>query len=229
MKTVGVIGGIGPESTIEYYRQLIAAYRARKPDGSYPSIIINSIDMQKMLGLIEAGEFTQVTEYLVGEVRKLDRAGAACGLLAANTPHIVFDEISRQSPIPLVSIVEATCEAARSLGLKQSRIVRHAFHDAGPFLSRCIFQSRNQTCAAQLRRASLHSRQVHERIGEGNHFAADTRAPACDRGSLKAARAHRWTDPGGDRTVTDLGECYRSRYPVPRYVADSRGGRPDWS
>jgi aspartate/glutamate racemase len=35
MKTVGVIGGIGPESTIEYYRQPIAAYRALKPDGSY--------------------------------------------------------------------------------------------------------------------------------------------------------------------------------------------------
>jgi len=42
MKTLGVIGGIGPESTIEYYRYLIAAYRARKPDGSYPTIVINT-------------------------------------------------------------------------------------------------------------------------------------------------------------------------------------------
>ena len=46
MKTVGVIGGIGPESTIEYYRHLIAAYRAQKPDGSYPPIIINSINLK---------------------------------------------------------------------------------------------------------------------------------------------------------------------------------------
>ena len=50
MKTVGVIGGIGPESTIEYYRQLIAAYRAQKPDGSYPPIIINSINLKAVVG-----------------------------------------------------------------------------------------------------------------------------------------------------------------------------------
>ena len=93
MKTVGIIGGIGPESTIEYYRSLIASYRERKPDGSYPSIIINSIDLTKMLSLIA------VTEYLVGEVRRLASAGADFGLLASNTPHIVFDEIRRRSSI----------------------------------------------------------------------------------------------------------------------------------
>jgi hypothetical protein len=43
MKTVGIIGGIGPESTIEYYRSIVTIYRSQKPDGSYPSIIINSI------------------------------------------------------------------------------------------------------------------------------------------------------------------------------------------
>ncbi len=65
MKTAGIIGGIGPESTIEYYRQMVAAYRERKPDGSYPPIIINSIDLQKMLGLIAANELAEVTDYLI--------------------------------------------------------------------------------------------------------------------------------------------------------------------
>jgi aspartate/glutamate racemase len=49
MKTVGIIGGIGPESTSEYYRSIIASYRARRGDGSYPSIVINSIDLKQML------------------------------------------------------------------------------------------------------------------------------------------------------------------------------------
>lgn len=53
MKIVGIIGGIGPESTIEYYRSIIRLYREQKKDGSYPSIIINSIDLNKMLSLIE--------------------------------------------------------------------------------------------------------------------------------------------------------------------------------
>jgi aspartate racemase len=119
MKTLGIIGGIGPESTVVYYRQIVASYREQKQDGSYPPILINSIDLTKMLDLIGANELAQVTAYLVGEVEKLARAGADFGLLAANTPHLVFDGISRQSPIPLISIVEVTCEAAQALGLEK--------------------------------------------------------------------------------------------------------------
>ena len=119
MKTVGIIGGIGPESTIEYYRLIIAAYLERKPDGSYPSIIINSIDLKKVVDLITANQLAEVTEYLADEVQKLARAGADFGLLSANTPHIVFNDVLRRSSIPLISIVQATCEAGRELGLKR--------------------------------------------------------------------------------------------------------------
>jgi len=119
MKTAGIIGGIAPESTVEYYRELIAAYRERRTDGSYPSIVINSIDLQKMLGFIAANELVALADYLSGEVEKLVHAGADCALLASNTPHIVFDEIRRRSPIPMVSIVESACDESRQLGLKK--------------------------------------------------------------------------------------------------------------
>lgn len=133
MKTVGIIGGIGPESTVEYYRLIIAAYREQTQDGSYPQIIINSIDLNRMRSLVEANELVELTDYLVGEVRKLERAGADFGLLAANTPHIVFDEIARQSPIPLLSIIEATCEAAKELGLKRLGLFGTRFTMQGRF------------------------------------------------------------------------------------------------
>lgn len=119
MKTIGIIGGIGPESTIEYYRFIIASYRERIRDGSYPSIIINSVDLKKMIDFFEANDLDGVTRYLVSAVERLARAGAEVGLLAANTPHLVLEDVQRQSPIPLVSIVEATCEAAIALGLKR--------------------------------------------------------------------------------------------------------------
>jgi len=132
MKTLGIIGGIAPGSTIDYYRSIIALYRERRRDGSYPPIIINSIDLKKMLDLIGADDLAGVTEYLVGEVTKLARAGAEVGLLASNTPHIVFEDIRERSPIPLISIVEATCEAARALGL----------HRVGLFGTRFTMQGR---------------------------------------------------------------------------------------
>jgi aspartate racemase len=133
MKTLGIIGGIGPESTIEYYRFIIASYREKKKDGSYPSIIINSINLQKAVDLITAGEFVRVAEYLVVELHKLAKAGADFGLLAANTAHIVFDEVQRQSPIPLISIVQATCDAAKLRGLKKLGLLGTRFTMQGRF------------------------------------------------------------------------------------------------
>jgi aspartate racemase len=133
LKTLGVIGGIGPESTIEYYRLLIQAYRARVPDGSNPPILINSVNMKYLLTLFETNELSKVTEYLVGEIQRLADGGAHCGLLSANTPHIVFDEVSQISPIPLVSIVEATCAVARTSGLKRLALFGTRFTMRGQF------------------------------------------------------------------------------------------------
>ena len=118
MKTIGIVGGIGPESTIEYYRLIVSSYMRRVADGSYPSIIINSIDLKRLLGLVTANDPAALAEFVAGQIERLARAGAECGLIAANTPHMVFDEVRRKSPIPLVSIVEATRDAARQLGLK---------------------------------------------------------------------------------------------------------------
>ena len=135
MKTLGIIGGIGPESTMDYYRQIIAAYREQKQDGSYPPIIINSIDLNKVRDLVTANVLTDLTAHLVAEVRRLARAGADFGLLAANTPHIVFDDLRRRSPIPLISIVEATCDAAKALSLKKLGLLGTRFTMQGRFFS----------------------------------------------------------------------------------------------
>jgi aspartate racemase len=117
MKTLGLIGGIGPESTVEYYRLLIDAYREQR-DGNYPPIIINSINLKMLIALMNAGELEKFTDEIAGEVEKLARAGADFGAFASNTPHIVFDEVQRRSRIPLLSIVEAACEEVRRLGFK---------------------------------------------------------------------------------------------------------------
>ena len=133
MKTLGIIGGIAPESTIEYYRLIIASYRERRGDGSYPSILINSIDLKRMLGLVGAQDLVGLTDYLVGEVVKLARAGADVCLLASNTPHLVFEDIQRRSPIPLISIVEAVCAATQALGLKKVGLLGTRFTMQGRF------------------------------------------------------------------------------------------------
>jgi aspartate racemase len=119
MKSAGMIGGLGPESTIDYYRSILARYRARKPDSGYPHIIINSLDVDKGLAMLDAGRLHDLADYLAAGVASLENAGADFAFIAANTPHLVFDEVQARSVIPLLSIVRATVDRAKALGLKK--------------------------------------------------------------------------------------------------------------
>jgi aspartate racemase len=141
MKTLGIIGGTGPETTIEYYRRLIAAYRERSPEGRAPSLMINSIDSKKLVDLVTANELAKMADYLVGEVERLARAGAGLALIAANTPHLVFDEVQSRSPIPMLSIVTATRDAAAAAGLRRLALFGTRFTMQAAFFPE-IFKSR---------------------------------------------------------------------------------------
>src|SRR6059058_6270444 len=133
MKTLGMIGGLGPESTVDYYQKIIALYRERTGDGSYPEFIINSVDLKKGLDFMDANDLTGMADYLLQGVGKLARAGADFGLISANTPHIVFEEVASKSPIPLISIVEATCAAAKTRNLKRLALFGTRFTMQGTF------------------------------------------------------------------------------------------------
>ena len=133
MKIPGIIGGVGPESTIEYYRTIVALYRERKPDGSYPQLIINSINLKTGMDFMAANDFAGAVAHLLHEIERLALAGADFGLIAANTPHMVFGDIAPQSPIPLISIVEATCEAAKGMKLKRLGLFGTRFTMQGDF------------------------------------------------------------------------------------------------
>src|SRR5687768_17151215 len=119
MKTLGLIGGIGPESTVEYYRFIIEEFRKQKNDDSYPLIIINSLNLTKLVDLVTSNKLDELADELVREVEKLALAGADFAAFASNTPHLVFDAVQQRSRIPLVSIVEAARERVQSLGLKR--------------------------------------------------------------------------------------------------------------
>lgn len=132
MKTLGLIGGTGPESTIDYYRLLTAQYR-EKADGASPHVIINSVDLQRMIAWMGANELDKVTDYLVSQFEILEKAGVDFAALTANTPHIVFDELKSRVNLPLISIVEAACERAQALGFKSVGLFGTRYTMQAPF------------------------------------------------------------------------------------------------
>lgn len=190
MKTVGIIGGIGPESTIEYYRFIIEGYRERKGgtgvppvDGhaqdaratSYPSIIINSIDLSKLIAWMNADQLDEAADYVLHEIERLARAGADFGALASNTPHIVFDHLRAHSPIPLISIVESTRDAAQTLGLKRVGLFGTRFTMQGRFYMEVFSKAGIHLIVPdRAEQDYIHEKYMNELLN--NMFVAETRA-----------------------------------------------------
>lgn len=119
MKKIGMIGGFGPESTLDYYRLLIGTYRKKIKDESIPEIIIYSMDVNILLKMVTNKQWDTLVKWLVNGLEVLHKAGANFGFISANTPHIVFDMVNELSPLPLLSIVEETCKYIDRLDLRR--------------------------------------------------------------------------------------------------------------
>ena len=175
MKTLGIIGGLGPESTIDYYGKIIALYRKRTGDGSYPQFIINSINLKKGLDFMDVNNLPGMADYLVEEIGKLILAGATFGLISANTPHIVFDEVASRSSIPLISIVEATCAAAKEKKLKRLALFGTRYTMQAAFYPKVFSREKIELFVPDTEdRDYIHDKYLNELVS-GN-FLADTRA-----------------------------------------------------
>jgi len=175
MKILGIIGGLGPESTLEYYQNIIALYRERQRDGSYPEFIINSVDLKKGLDFMAQSNLTSMADYLLEEIGKLARAGANFGLISANTPHIVFDELAPKSPIPLISIVEATCAAAKARGLKKLALFGTRFTIQGTFYPKVFSREGIELVMPDAKEQDyLHDKYLNELVP--GKFLSETRA-----------------------------------------------------
>src|SRR5262249_158087 len=92
MTTVGLVGGPGPESTIDYYRRILAGWEHVDPT-SMPSIVIDSLDVNVGLKLA-AGDHAGLNDYLLKSIRRLEGAGCDFVAMTANTAHLVFDELA---------------------------------------------------------------------------------------------------------------------------------------
>ncbi len=124
MKTIGLVGGMTPESTKAYYELLIQG--ARQPGGDplhNPEILIYSLNLTELVQIQRTGDRRLVAEYLAAILERLRLAGAEVGALTANTPHAYLDEIRTRTSLPLVSIVTATRNAAADRGLEHALLL----------------------------------------------------------------------------------------------------------
>ena len=119
MKKLGLIGGTGPESTIEYYNGIEYGVQRRSGRSFFPHLTIESLSVFDVLGFCERRDYAGLTEYLLKGIKNLAAAGAECAALTGITPHIVFDELAAVAPIPLISMVDTARDHAAERGYKK--------------------------------------------------------------------------------------------------------------
>ena len=133
MKKLGLVGGMGPESTIPYYHDIVYGVQEALGQSVFPELSIESVNVFDVLRLCGEEKYDELTDYLMTAINNLAKGGAEFAALSANTPHIVFDRLREKSPIPLISIVEAACEEAKSRELKKIGLLGTVFTMTGEF------------------------------------------------------------------------------------------------
>lgn len=133
MKTIGLVGGLGPESTVDYYKRISTAVYERTEGKAYPELVLVNADLMRAMRFLDEGDLSGMADWLLVKIESLARAGADFAAICCNVAHVVFDVVSPRSPLPLVSIVEATCREAARRGLKKPGLMGTAYTMAADF------------------------------------------------------------------------------------------------
>lgn len=122
-KTIGLLGGITWESTLEYYR-IINQETSKRLGGIHSAkIVLTSFDFHEVRGHTVAGNEDAVFAMFVDAATKLERAGAELLLLCANTAHKRADQLQREIGIPIVHIGDAVGAALKQAGIAKAGLV----------------------------------------------------------------------------------------------------------
>jgi aspartate racemase len=175
---VGLVGGLGPESTIDYYRRILEGWAALAPDTS-PEVVIDSLDVGRALALV-ASDRAELIEYLSAWIARLAGADADFVAMTANTPHIVYDELAARAAVPLRSIVETCADEARRRGLRRLLLLGTRFTMEAPFYPD-VFARHGMAVVVpgEADRSWIHARYVGELLP--GDFRDDTRRALIER------------------------------------------------
>ncbi len=118
-KRIGILGGMSPESTAEFYSLLIKKHFAQFKDYSYPEIVIYSVNFAEVIGLQEADNIVSYANELTRGIKALESAGSELIVIASNTPHMIFDDLQRRTHVPMLSMPLTVMNEAVKLKLKR--------------------------------------------------------------------------------------------------------------
>lgn len=182
-KTIGILGGVSPESTITYYEHTVRTYRERFGDHSYPEILIYSVSFQTIMDWQREKMWDRIEKLLINGIIRLNKGGADFGLIASNTMHFVFEKVQKKSPIPLISIIDATAEKIKKEGIDTVGLLGTAFTMSQRFYKEKLLHSGINVLVPREKEQKYINRVIHEELINGKVI------PRSREGFLKIIRS----------------------------------------
>ena len=139
MKKIGIVGGLSAESTIEYYKILIREYNKQMGGASSPLLVIDSLNLEIVRNLMVNNNWDEVYSTILSSVRNLEKAGAGIIIIATNTIHKIYEQLSNVIKTPMISIMDATAETVKKKKLKKIALLGTNFTMQDDFLSSGIY------------------------------------------------------------------------------------------
>ncbi len=118
-KHIGIVGGLSPESTTEYYRIITRGYNKKAGGLNFPEMTIRSVNMREIVDLFNQGRWDDMADIIVSAIHDLQKAGADFAAIATNTPHNAYERIKEKSPLYVLSIMDATAREIQKDGYKK--------------------------------------------------------------------------------------------------------------
>jgi aspartate racemase len=132
-RRIGILGGMSPESTVEYYQYITRTYTERYGDYGYPEVLIYSVSFQPYVDWPNEERWDLVAQGLIEAARRLEAAGADFIVIATNTMHIVFDQVQDSVAVPMLSLLEAVANAVLEMGMTTVGLLGTRFTMEKPF------------------------------------------------------------------------------------------------
>jgi len=166
-KTIGIVGGMSPESTTMYYEVITRTYQDRFGDYGFPEIIIFSVSFQKYVNWMHRNAWDKIANGLIEAIVRLKNGGAHFAIIATNTMHKVFDQIQKESPLPLLSIIDATAEAIQSKKMKTIGLLGTRFTMAESFYKERLGEWGIKTLVPDDQGQKIVNQIVFDELGKG--------------------------------------------------------------
>jgi aspartate racemase len=119
MKTIGLIGGMSWESSIEYYRIINETVRDKLGKLHSAKSVMISVDFAEIEALQHEGRWDEAANLLIAAAQNLEKTGADFVLICTNTMHKLADEVQKHIHVPLFHIADATAQRIKAQGLKK--------------------------------------------------------------------------------------------------------------